>query len=191
LWVVDPLDGTNNFAHGVPHVAVSIAYCRNGQPQCGVVLNPIREDLYTAAAGQGAWHNGRPCRVADHQRLNESLVAVGFYYDRGEMMQATLAAVAEMFRNQIHGIRRFGTAALDLCAVGCGQYGVYFEYELAPWDFAAGWLFVREAGGRVSTCTGQPLLLQRTSILATCPGLHGPALEVARRHLPPPQQEEQ
>ena len=167
LWVIDPIDGTNNFVHQIPHFAVSVAYYRGGQPQCGVVLNPIRDDCFVAERGGGALHNGRPLRVSSHDRLDQVLVGVGFYYDRGEMMEATLAAVGDLFQQQIHGIRRFGTASLDLCQVAGGQFGAFFEYELSPWDFAAGRLLVEEAGGQVTTCLGEPLGLQRSSVLAS------------------------
>lgn len=182
LWVVDPLDGTNNFAHHVPHFAISIAYVREGKTQCGVIYNPIRNDWYTAELGAGAFHNDRPVRTGTETALNEVLVGVGFYYDRGAMMEATLAAIADLFREHIHGIRRFGTASLDLCQVGVGMYGSYFEYELSPWDFAAGALFVAEAGGKVSTCEGDPLPLARTSLLASNGPLHEPTLRIVQKH---------
>ncbi len=183
LWVVDPIDGTNNFAHQIPHFAVSVAYYHAGVAQCGVVYNPIREEWHTAALGRGAYHDGRQARVAEATRLDEVLVGVGFYYDRGAMMEATLAAIGDLKRREIHGIRRFGTASLDLCAVGLGRYGAYFEYELSPWDFAAGRLFVEEAGGRVTTARGDALPLARTSVLASNGPLHAPMLEVVRpRH---------
>ncbi len=184
LWVVDPIDGTNNFAHRIPHFAVSIAYYHAGVARCGVVYNPIREEWHTAALGQGAYHDGRAVRVGEETRLDEVLVGVGFYYDRGAMMEATLAAVGDLKRRQIHGIRRFGTASLDLCAVALGRYGAYFEYELSPWDFAAGRLFVEEAGGRVTTARGEPLPLAKSSILATNGPLHDPMLAVIRPHHP-------
>ena len=181
LWIVDPLDGTNNFAHKVPHFAVSIAYYRAGQAQCGVIFNPVRNEWHVAVRGQGATFNGLPVRVADHASLSEALVGVGFYYNRGAMMDATLAAIGAFKRDhQIHGIRRFGTASLDLGMVGLGMLGAYFEYELAPWDFAAGRLFVEEAGGRVTTCLGDPLPLAKSSILASNGLLHEAALEIVR-----------
>ena len=186
LWVVDPLDGTNNYAHKLPHFAVSIAYYRRGVAEAGVVYNPIRDDLYTATRGGGAFHNGEPARVADHRSLDEALVGVGFYYDRGAMMEATLRAVADLFRRQIHGIRRFGTASLDLCQVGTGAFGAFFEYHLAPWDFAAGRLFVEEAGGRVTDCRGRPLPMAPTTLLASNGALHDAVLEVVRARLPEP-----
>jgi myo-inositol-1(or 4)-monophosphatase len=184
FWVVDPLDGTNNFAHRVPHFAVSIGYYRSGVAQCGVVFNPVRDDWHTVARGQGAFQNGRRVHVAEHTRLDEVLVGVGFYYDRGAMMEATLAAVGDLKRQQIHGIRRFGTASLDLCMVGMGLFGAYFEYELSPWDFAAGRLFVEEAGGRVTTGRGHPLPMAKTSVLASNGALHEAVLEIVRSHHP-------
>ena len=184
LWIVDPLDGTNNFAHQIPHFAVSIAYYHCGLPQCGVVFNPIRDDWFEAVRGQGARHNGRAVQVSETSRLSESLIGVGFYYDRGAMMEATLSAIRDLFHAQIHGIRRFGTASLDLCHVGCGLYGAFFEYELSPWDFAAGRLFVEEAGGLVTTCDGGNLPLARSTLLASNRRLHDSLLEITRRHLP-------
>jgi myo-inositol-1(or 4)-monophosphatase len=185
LWIVDPLDRTNNFAHKLPHYAVSIAYYRAGRAECGVVLNPARDEWHVAVRGQGAYQDCRRVQVADHSRLDQALVGVGFYYNRGALMDATLAAIGDLKRMHIHGIRRFGTASLDLCMVGLGVFGTYFELELSPWDFAAGRLFVEEAGGRVTTCRGEPLPLVRTSILATNGRLHGAVLEVVRDHLPP------
>ena len=184
LWVIDPLDGTNNFAHKFPQFAVSIAYCHRGQPMCGVIYNPIREEWHTAVRGEGAFVNGRRARVADTARLDLAMVGVGFYYDRGVMMEATLAAIRDFFIRKIHGIRRFGAASLDLCSVGLGMFGAYFEYELAPWDFAAGWLFVEEAGGRVTTCGARPLSLTRSSLLASNGLLHEASLEIVERHQP-------
>lgn len=172
LWVIDPLDGTNNFAHQIPHCAVSIAYFERGVARCGVVLNPIRQDLFRATAGQGAYHNEQLLQVSPATRLDQSLVGVGFYYDRGAMMQATLRAIEQCFAHEIHGIRRFGTAALDLCQVAAGWFAGFFEYKLSPWDFAAGALIVSEAGGQVSDCMGQPLPLAQTSVLASNATLH-------------------
>lgn len=184
LWVIDPLDGTNNFAHGIPHFAVSIAYCHQGRPVCGVIFNPIRDDWYEVVRGQDARYNGQLARVADHDRLDQTLIGVGFYYDRGAMMENTLATIGDLFRQKIHGIRRFGTAALDLCHVGVGMYGAFFEFEQSAWDFAAGWLFVEEAGGRITTCTGAPLPLAKSSVLATNGRLHDAMLRIVGRHLP-------
>ncbi|MBP87271.1 MAG: inositol monophosphatase [Planctomycetaceae bacterium] len=182
LWIVDPLDGTTNFAHRIPHFAVSIAYYRAGEAQCGVICNPIRNDWYVAEHRKGASHNGRPVQVATATQLSEVLVGVGFYYDRGTMMEATLAAVGDLFREQIHGIRRFGTASLDLAQVGCGLFGAFFEYELSPWDYAAGRLFVAEAAGKLTTCRGEPLPLSKTSLLASNGLLHPKMLAIVKSH---------
>lgn len=181
-WIVDPLDGTNNFAHHVPHFAVSIAYCHRGRPQAGVVYNPLRDEWYTAARGHGAQFNDRAIQVAGFERLDQALVGVGFYYDRGQLMERTLAAIADLFRQQIHGIRRFGSAALDLCSVACGQFGAFFEFQLSPWDFAAGVLIVEEAGGTVTDCLGQPLTMTKSSILASNTRLHPAMLAQIAEH---------
>ncbi|MEO1524788.1 MAG: inositol monophosphatase family protein [Planctomycetota bacterium] len=182
VWIIDPLDGTNNFAHHVPHFAVSIAYFRGGRPTVGVVSNPITGDLYTAVRGYGTYHNNKPIQVASSTSLSESLVGCGFYYDRGEMMRSTLAAIEEFFAHDIHGIRRFGTAALDLCAVASGMFGVFFEYKLSPWDFAAGQLIVAEAGGIVTDALGGQLGLAPSSVLASNGALHPPALAITQKH---------
>lgn len=184
LWVVDPLDGTTNFLHQIPHYAVSIAYYRDGQAICGVVYNPSRNDWYEAVKGQGARYQGKPIQVAECARLDQALVGIGFYYDRGAMMQATLDATRDLFEQQIHGIRRFGTASLDLAQVATGAVGAYFEYELSPWDFAAGRLLVEEAGGQVTDCKGDKLPLKKGSVLASNSVLHPAVLAITRKHFP-------
>ena len=178
LWVIDPLDGTNNFAHRIPQFSVSVAYYRRGEAVCGVVLNPVRDELHRCEKGGGAFLNGEPVRVNAQATLDTTIVGLGFYYDRGAMMRATLEAVQKLFESHVHGIRRFGGAALDLCQVGGGQFGAFFEYALSPWDFAAGRLFVEEAGGRVTTCTGDPLPLARTTVLASNGLLHDAMLRI-------------
>jgi myo-inositol-1(or 4)-monophosphatase len=183
LWVVDPLDGTTNFAHGISHFAVSIAYYHHGVPTCGVIWNPIRDDWYTAERGGGAFHNNSRIHVGTQQSMAEVLIGVGFYYDRGAKMEATLAAIRDCFHSQIRGIRRFGTASLDLAHVASGFYGGYFEYDLNPWDFAAGRLLVEEAGGQVIACNGTPLPLSRSTVLATSPGIHESLLQITARHM--------
>lgn len=184
VWIIDPIDGTNNFAHKVPHFGVSVAYYQKGEAICGIVLNPVRDEIYEAARGQGAFANGEKVITGVEKQLNEVLVGVGFYYDRGAMMEATLAAVHELFGEHIHGIRRFGTASLDLVMVGLGMLGAFFEYQLSPWDFAAGRLFVEEAGGRVTDCHGEPLPLTKTPVLASNGLLHDTMLDIVRRHHP-------
>ncbi|MDB4678763.1 inositol monophosphatase [Rhodopirellula sp.] len=182
LWIIDPLDGTNNYAHQIPHFAVSIAYYHRGIPEVGVVLNPARGDLYTATRGGGAFRNGQRVRVCDSETLGQTLIGCGFYYDRGEMMRSTLGAIEEFFGHDIHGIRRFGTAALDLCQVGCGQFGAFFEYLLSPWDFAAGILFVQEAGGQVTDAWGNRLPIEKTSVVASNGKLHSTVIGITGKH---------
>jgi len=183
LWIVDPIDGTNNFAHGVPHFSVSVGFLEQGEPRVGVVYNPIRDEMFTAVRGEGAYLGGERIGVNEHESLDQVLVGVGFYYDRGRMMEATLEAIQELFGHHIHGIRRFGTASLDLCQVACGMFGAFFEYELSPWDIAAGRLILTEAGGRITTALGQPLPLQKCSVLASNGKLHEAMLEIVRpRH---------
>ena len=183
LWIVDPLDGTTNFAHDIPHFAVSVAYYHNGQAEYGV-WNPVRDDRYHSERGCGAYHNDRRLSVAATDSFNDVLISVGFYYDRGAMMEATLDAVRECFGKQIRGIRRMGTASLDLAQVAAGNFGAYFEYQLSPWDFAAGRLLVEEAGGRVTTCSGDSLPLDKTSVLATNGRLHTAMQAVTSKHHP-------
>lgn len=184
FWIVDPLDGTNNYAHGIDHVAVSVAYCYRGRPVVGVVENPLRGERWIAVAGRGASENGRPIEVSNAAKLDQTIIGLGFYYDRGAMMEATLSAIGDFFRQQVHGVRRFGAAALDLCYVASGRYGAFFEYRLSPWDFAAGQLIVEEAGGKVTSATGEPLPLARSTILASNGLLHEACLEITRRHQP-------
>ena len=184
LWVIDPLDGTNNFAHGIPHFSISIAYCYQGKPICGVILDPVHDQWYLAEQGKGAWHNQHKVHVNDQPLLSETIVAVGFYYDRGAMMRATLAAMEEFFDSQVHGIRRMGSAALDITYVGLGRFGVYFEYALSPWDFAAAWIFLQEAGGIITDGHGNELRLEPTSVLATNHHLFQQALPIVIRNHP-------
>ncbi len=172
-WIIDPLDGTTNFAHRIPHFATSIAFYHEGEPQVGVIVNPITDEWYVAVRGKGAWYNGQQCGVSLESELGKTVVGFGFYYDRGMMMRSTLETIADFFQAGVHGVRRFGTASLDLGFVGRGLFGVFFEYQLSPWDYAAGRLFVEEAGGRVTDCSGRLLqLVGKSSVLATNGRLH-------------------
>jgi myo-inositol-1(or 4)-monophosphatase len=183
LWIIDPLDGTSNFLHGIPHFAVSIAYYFQGKPQLGIVANPITGDCYSTVLHQGAWRGKDRQQVSRATAIDQIILACGFYYDRGKMMQATLDTLGAFFQNNIHGMRRFGAAALDLCNVGCGQYGLFFEYKLHPWDYAAGQLFVAEAGGRATDCNNHQLPIQfSSSICATNGAVHEQSLAIIRPH---------
>jgi myo-inositol-1(or 4)-monophosphatase len=181
LWVIDPLDGTNNFAFGIPHFGTSIAYYRGGVPMVGVVVDPLRDDWYVAERGKGAKKNGELATVCDHAKLQNTICGTGFYYDRGEMMSRTLRSIESLFHANVQGVRRMGAATLDLSWVGCGQFGAFFEYQLSPWDFAAAKLFVTEAGGKVTDCEGNEIGLESTSVLATNGLLHEEVLRLVQR----------
>ncbi len=147
LWIIDPLDGTNNFAHTIPHFAVSVAYAEEGRVLSGVVYDPSRNECFSAALNHGATLNGEPISVSKNGKIFDAIIATGFYYDRGILMERTLLSIHRLFKANIRGIRRFGSAAMDICWVACGRFEGYFEYQLSPWDFAAGQLILREAGG--------------------------------------------
>jgi myo-inositol-1(or 4)-monophosphatase len=182
LWVIDPLDGTNNFVHGVPQYAVSVAYAERGVVQAGAVLDPNRAELFAAIRGRGATLNGRPIHVSDRPSLGQLMVATGFYYERGVLMQRTLDAIARLFSHDIHGIRRFGAAALDLCWVACGRFDAFFEYHLSPWDYAAATLAIEEAGGRCEDRRGAPLRLGADSVVTANPAVFDAFAAVVRCH---------
>jgi myo-inositol-1(or 4)-monophosphatase len=183
VWIIDPLDGTNNFLHGIPHFAVSIGYYERGQGILGMIAQPTTGDWYVAQQGLGAWRNGRPISVSAASQLRDAMIGCGFYYDRGRRMRATFDTLIDLFGAGIHGMRRMGAAALDLAYLACGQFDGFFEYQLSPWDFAAGAVLVAEAGGQVSDCWGQPLPLDRISSLCASNGrLHAPLLETISPH---------
>jgi myo-inositol-1(or 4)-monophosphatase len=180
LWVIDPLDGTNNYAHGIPHFCVSIAYAKKGEVVAGVVFDPLRDECYTALKGEGAFLNGKRIAVSPCDRLDHSIIATGFAYDRGRVMEKTLDAIHGLFTSNIRGIRRSGSAALDMCWIACGRFDGYFEYLLSAWDFAAGMIIVREAGGICSDRTGSPLDLTAKSIATSNGKIHSEFLDVVR-----------
>lgn len=152
-WVVDPLDGTTNFAHGVPFVATSVALCQDGEPLLGIVNLPLLGELFTAVKGQGARLNGEGISVSDVASLDSALVATGFPYRIEEHKDAILRQLS-LAMPATQGVRRAGAAALDLAFVACGRYDAFFEFALNPWDTAAGVLLVAEAGGRVGVMRG-------------------------------------
>jgi myo-inositol-1(or 4)-monophosphatase len=153
-WLVDPLDGTTNFAHGFPVYAVSIGLLEDGEPVAGVVFHPSANEMFSAKRGSGAWLNGHPIHVSRIASLSASLLGTGFpTHKRSE--SPNLRYYGE-FTLRSHGVRRAGAAALDLCSVACGRYEAFWEFGLKPWDTAAGILLVREAGGRATDFNGQP-----------------------------------
>jgi len=176
LWVVDPLDGTTNFAHGYPQFAVSIAFVIDGVTELGVVYQPVTDELFLAQRGAGAFRNGHRIRVSDEDTLLMALLATGFPYDL-ERRKHALRHFAQ-FTTLARAIRRDGSAGLDLCAVAAGRFDGFWEPDLAPWDTAAGALIVREAGGTVTDYTGSPLTLESVSCVASNGKLHQAMLDV-------------
>lgn len=177
VWIVDPLDGTVNFVHGVPQVAVSVALWEDGRPLVGVVRDAIGGEVFSAAAGEGAWLDSEPIRVSPTSDPVRALVGTGFPYDRRERA-AELAAVVGRVLAEVQGIRRIGSAALDLCWVAAGRFDAYWEYRLKPWDTAAGELIVSEAGGTVTDLGGARYVPDAPGILATNGPLHARMLEI-------------
>ena len=173
-WYVDPLDGTTNFAHGHPHFAVSIALARGDDLLLGVVYDPVREERFTALRGEGARLNGAPIRVSETRDFEQALLGTGFPYDRREHAAFYVAFLAEALR-RTQGVRRAGSAALDLCYVACGRLDAFWEWKLHAWDLAAGRLILEEAGGRVSDFAGRPHRLTGEETAASNGRLH-PAL---------------
>uniref|UniRef100_A0A7V6A3A1 Inositol-1-monophosphatase n=1 Tax=Desulfobacca acetoxidans TaxID=60893 RepID=A0A7V6A3A1_9BACT len=170
-WIIDPLDGTVNFAHGFPMFCVSIAFEAAGMVEYGVVYDPLREELFEARRGGGAWVNGRPLEVSRVDKLERGLLATGFPYDIRERLPKTLARMGRAMAAS-QGLRRAGSAALDLSYVAAGRLDGFFEENLKPWDTAAGMLLVLEAGGRISTFDGGPYDISAPNILASNGLLH-------------------
>ena len=171
LWIVDPLDGTTNFAHGFPFFAVSIALLDRGKPLVGVVYVPLLDELFFAVSGCGARLNNKTISVTTTSRLIEALVGTGFPYQ----VEATLPTVMRQMQTllpRVRDLRRAGAAALDLAYVACGRLDAFYEMDLQPWDTAAGWLLVQEAGGMVSTFAGGSFSPSSPEILASNGILH-------------------
>lgn len=175
-WIVDPLDGTTNYAHGLPIFAVSIALEKAGEVVLGVVHDPMRKETYVAERGGGATLNGEPARVSDTEELIRALLVTGFPYDRADM-----PAAVELFGRLTElsqGVRRLGAAALDLCYVAAGRLDAFYERGLHAWDVAAGSLILEEAGGRITDYRGRKLNLEGGEIVASNGLLHPVILEI-------------
>jgi myo-inositol-1(or 4)-monophosphatase len=177
-WYVDPLDGTVNYAHGIPFFSVSIAYARDGVITLGVVYDPMRDELFAAERGQGACCNGRSLHASPVTEFQHSLLVTGFPYDAWSTQQDNLDFFGH-FARLTQGVRRFGSAALDLCYVAAGRFEGYWELSLKPWDLAAGALIATEAGAIVTTLEGRSqYLVPPCSLLAAPPVLHAKMLEI-------------
>ncbi|MBF0108990.1 MAG: inositol monophosphatase [Magnetococcales bacterium] len=170
-WIVDPIDGTTNFIHGLPHFAMSIALANDNELHAAVVFNPATDELFTAERGRGAFLNGQRLRVTQNHRLDQCLLATGFPIDHPERLQRQLKTVMALIPGS-RGIRRLGSAALDLAHLAAGRYDGYWEAGLKPWDIAAGVLLVTEAGGLVTDFTGNGNVLDSGNILAASPMIH-------------------
>ncbi|NLX18939.1 MAG: inositol monophosphatase [Desulfobulbus sp.] len=176
LWVVDPLDGTTNFAHGFPYCAVSIAFMNKSVAEVAVVYAPFQDELFTAIRGSGAWLNNRPIHVTRTRLLIEALIGTGFPYDIKNCLHGVMQQLQSLLPN-VRDIRRAGAAALDLAYVACGRLDGFYETHLKPWDTAAGWLLIEEAGGMVSTFSGEIYSPFYPEILASNGKLHQQLLE--------------
>lgn len=180
LWVIDPLDATNNFAHNIPHFCVSIAYAERGQLKTGVVFDPTRDELFHATHHGGAFLNDKPMAVTGSDCLEEAIVGTGFYYDRGVMMEKTLNSIHTLFSRNVRGIRRMGSAAIDLAWVACGRFDGFFEYKLEPWDYSAGKLLIEEAGGTCSDRLGNDLQIDSGNVIVSNGKIHNLLLDAVR-----------
>jgi myo-inositol-1(or 4)-monophosphatase len=182
-WIIDPLDGTTNFAHGYPQFCVSIAYERRGRVQFGVVFDALKKETFIAHRGQGARLNGKPIHVSATPNLCSALLCTGFAYDRRERRRFYLCFWEELM-SRSQGVRRTGSAALDLAYVAAGRTDGFWEFGLRPWDVAAGALLIEEARGRVSNMDGSELDLAGANILATNGRLHNELIETIAQTRP-------
>jgi myo-inositol-1(or 4)-monophosphatase len=174
-WIVDPLDGTTNYAHGFPFFCVSIGFEVEGALMLGVVYAPCLGELFVARRGAGATLNGRPIQVSDTRQLPQALLATGFPYDQALFPRALRSFEALSLRSQ--AVRRAGSAALDLCYVACGRLDGYWEHHVKPWDLAAGALLVTEAGGEISRVDGSAFSVDGGEVLASNAALHAPLIQ--------------
>ncbi|MBR9980069.1 MAG: inositol monophosphatase [Desulfatitalea sp.] len=173
LWIIDPLDGTTNFAHRLPIFAVSIAYAHDGQVEVGIVFHPTSGELFTAIRGQGARLNDQPIRVSSTERMRDSLLVTGFPYTIISSGDTAIPLVRfSRCLSAAQGVRRLGSAALDLCFVACGRFDGYWEEHLKPWDTAAGMLIAAEAGARVTDFDERPYHIHHPQLLAANPHIH-------------------
>ena len=177
LWIVDPLDGTTNFVHGLPHFAVSIAWVIDGKPRLGCVYNPFLGECFSAESGGGAFLGGERVSVSGTAELSDAVLATGFHYQRESLPDSNVAHFSDLVM-RVRGVRRLGSAACDLCYLAMGRYDGFWELELSPWDVAAGGLIAEEAGAKVSDFRGGDDWLYGRQILAAAPGLHAPMARV-------------
>ena len=183
-WVFDPIDGTTNFAHGLPIFCSAVALEVGGVAAVAAVYDPTRKELFTAERGSGAFLNGRPIRVSAASALVDAMLVTGFPYDVHQRVEE-IVGLFGAFVGRARAVRRLGSAALDLCYVGAGRMDGFWESDLKPWDIAGGSLIVEEAGGRVTTMEGQPFSSRAGRVLASNGRLHEQMLDVIRAFKPP------
>ena len=178
-WVIDPLDGTNNFLHGIAQFAVSIALLKNGKLEAGIVYNPITDETFTAAKGQGAQLNGRKIRAGGQKEPSRAIIGTGFPFKSPELMPTQKACVSSVL-DSFPDIRRLGSAALDICFVACGRLDGFYEMDLQPWDMAAGILIAQEAGVIVTDFDDQQNMLDNGQVACGNPHMHKALLAALR-----------
>jgi len=179
VWIIDPLDGTVNYAHGYPAYCTSIAYQHKGEVVAGAVYNPCLDELFAAEKGQGATLNGNPISVSPETDLKKSLLATGFPYDINDSPDNNFEYFMR-FMTASQTVRRPGSAAMDLCYTAMGRFEGFWEMKLHPWDYAAGWLLVEEAGGKVTRFDGSPFQINDRSILASNGPIHQAMVELLK-----------
>jgi myo-inositol-1(or 4)-monophosphatase len=177
VWIIDPLDGTTNFIHGLPIYGVSIALAHRGQVQQAVVYDPSRNDMFYASKGRGAFLNDKRLRVSKRARMAEALIGTGFPFRKGDSFKRYMQML-EVVMPSCAGLRRPGSAALDLCYVAAGHYEGFFETGLSPWDVAAGSLMVTEAGGLIGNFTGEPDFMYQREVVAGNPKIYGQMVQM-------------
>jgi myo-inositol-1(or 4)-monophosphatase len=181
-WYIDPLDGTNNYVHGIPVYSVSIAVSRDNEMVAGVVFDPAHQEMFWAVKGEGAFLNGNPIHVSRKEILGESFLASGFPWRSKQYLELYLDSFRVLFSGSA-GVRRMGSAAIDLSYTACGRFDGFWEMKLKPWDIAAGVLIVREAGGVVSDFIGEQQFMATGNVLAANPHIFPKMLQIVKRHL--------
>lgn len=181
-WIVDPLDGTTNFLHNLHPFSVSIALSKNDEIIAGVVYEAGGKEIFTAWKNGGAWLNGKRIYVSETSRLSDSLIATGFPYSDFSKLPAYLVCIEYLMKNT-HGVRRMGSAAIDLANVACGRYEGFFEYGLKPWDVAAGKILIKEAGGSVSDFSGNEYNVSGLNIIASNTKIFAEFLEIVNKFM--------
>ncbi|NQT25653.1 inositol monophosphatase [candidate division KSB1 bacterium] len=181
-WFIDPLDGTANFVQGIPVFAVSLAWVQDGQIQIGVVYDPMRDELFHAMKGQGAWLNGQLIHVSGKTDLSTAMLATGFPWRSKSYLDDYLESFKVLFQ-AVAGMRRLGTAALDLAYTACGRFDGFWEMKLKPWDIGAGIIMVQEAGGIVSDFSGDAGFFESGNMVAGSPAIHAKMSEITRKIL--------